>query len=298
MMNEAPILEVSELSLENTGFIFDLVKLDGRTDIPRPFLHRHAYYHILCLREAKGIHNLDFQNYDIKANTLFFISPGQIHEWFSTTPTSGYVINFSVEFFLQMYPQPGEIEEFPFFQAMSEDPALYLSQQNMNDICSLIRLMEEEIQEHRSFRYDIIRSYLLIMLTKLRRLHQARPYQGPAIKQHGLVRRFKSLVDQRYLADRSVQSFAKDLNVTDKHLNEVLRNVTGKTATQLVHERVLLEAKRQLIQSDLSISEIAFNLNFDDPGYFSRFFKKHVRLTPLEFKKKFLGLQRPSLSGN
>jgi len=295
-MNEAPILEVSEFSRDSTDFIFDLVKLDGRTDIPRPFLHRHAYYHLLCLQQATGTHNLDFEYYDIRANTIFFISPGQIHEWYSTTPTTGYVVNFSVEFFLQMYPRPGEIEEFPFFQAMSKDPVLYLSGQQMNEVLTLMQLMDAEAQGSKPCHYDIIRSYLLIMLTKLRRLHQSRPQEGTTIKQHSLVSRFKSLVDQRYLSDKSIQSFASALNVTDKRLNEALRHATGKTATQFIHERILLEAKRQLMQSDLSIAQIAYNLKFDDPGYFSRFFKKNVRLTPVEFKKKFLGLQRPTPS--
>lgn len=295
-MNEAPILEVSEFSRDSTEFVFDLVKLDGRTDIPRPFLHRHAYYHLLCLKQATGTHNLDFEYYDIRDNTIFFISPGQIHEWYSTTLTTGYVVNFSVEFFLRMFPRPGEIEEFPFFQAMSEVPVLYLSNQHMNEVLTLMALMESEAQENKLWHYDIIRSYLLIMFTKLRRLHQSRPQEGTVIKQHSLVKRFKSLVNQHYLDDKSVQSFASALNVTDKRLNEALRHATGKTATQLIHERIILEAKRQLMQSDLSIAQIAYNLKFEDPGYFSRFFKKNVNLTPVQFKNKFLGLQRPNAS--
>jgi AraC-like DNA-binding protein len=195
-----------------------------------------------------------------------------------------------------MFPRPGEIEEFPFFQAMSEDPVLYLSDQHMNEVLTLMALMESEAQENKLWHYDIIRSYLLIMFTKLRRLHQSRPQEGTVIKQHSLVNRFKSLVNQHYLDDKSVQSFARALNVTDRRLNEALRHATGKTATLLIHERIILEAKRQLMQSDLSIAQIAYNLKFEDPGYFSRFFKKNVSLTPVQFKNKFLGLQRPNAS--
>ncbi|HSV51465.1 MAG TPA: helix-turn-helix domain-containing protein, partial [Burkholderiaceae bacterium] len=108
-------------------------------------------------------------------------------------------------------------------------------------------------------------------------------------KSYSLAKRFKLLVDRHYLQFGSLKEYAQALLVTERRLNEAVKSVTGKTATQLIHERILLEAKRLLTQSDLGISEIAYRLNFEDPAYFSRFFKKHVQAAPGAFKKMFTG---------
>ncbi|MEO7549125.1 MAG: helix-turn-helix domain-containing protein [Ramlibacter sp.] len=286
---ELPNFEVSEFGRDGTDFVFDLARLAGRNDIPRPFLHRHSYYHLLWMTEAQGQHILDFETFEVRPNTVFFISPGQVHAWTSTVPTAGYVLNFSAEFFLQIYPRADELAEFPFFHIANADPVLYLSAEQNAQLIPLLRSMEQEFQEAKPWRYDIVRSLLLILLTRLRRLHRPRDGESVLPKSYSLAKRFKILVEQRYLEFASVQDYAKALLVTERRLNEAVKSTTGKTATQLVHDRILLEAKRLLTQSDLGISEVAYRLNFEDPAYFSRFFKKHVAATPGDFKKMFAG---------
>lgn len=277
---ELPLLEVSDFGSGEDAFVFDLVRLDGRADIPRPFLHRHAYYHLLCIEQGQGVHNLDFVSYELRPHSIFFIAPGQMHQWQSDIPASGYVINFSEEFYLRMFPQPHQIAELPFFQAMSEDSVLYLSKANMVEVKGLIESMAQELESHQPWRYDIIRSYLLVLLTKLRRLYQHREHEVVTARQVNLVRRFKMLVDRHYLNNWTVRSFTEALGTSERRLHEAVRLVTGQTVTQIVHGRIVLEAKRQLIQSDHNMAQIAEILKFEDPAYFSRFFKKHVNQTP------------------
>lgn len=288
-IEELPNFEVSEFGRNEAAFVFDLAKLDERSDIPRPFLHRHSYYHMLWMTNARGQHTLDFETFEIKPNSVFFISPGQVHAWSSSVKPTGYVINFSAEFFLQMYPRMDELAEFPFFHIANADPVLYLSSRTNAELFPLLEEMEKEFNEDRPWRYDIVRSFLLILLTRLRRLHRPRDADTALPKSYSLTKRFKLLIEQRYLEFGSVQDYAALLLVTDRRLNEAVKSTTGKTATQLIHDRILLEAKRLLTQSELGISEIAYRLNFEDPAYFSRFFKKHALLTPGEFKKKFSG---------
>lgn len=288
-IEELPNFEVSEFGRNEAAFVFDLAKLDERSDIPRPFLHRHSYYHMLWMTNARGQHTLDFETFEIKPNSVFFISPGQVHAWSSSVKPTGYVINFSAEFFLQMYPRMDELAEFPFFHIANADPVLYLSARTNAELFPLLEEMEKEFNEDRPWRYDIVRSFLLILLTRLRRLHRPRDADTALPKSYSLTKRFKLLIEQRYLEFGSVQDYAALLLVTDRRLNEAVKSTTGKTATQLIHDRILLEAKRLLTQSELGISEIAYRLNFEDPAYFSRFFKKHALLTPGEFKKKFSG---------
>jgi AraC family transcriptional regulator, transcriptional activator of pobA len=288
-IEELPNFEVSEFGRNGEAFVFDLAKFDERSDIPRPFLHRHSYYHMLWMTNARGQHTLDFETFEVKPNSVFFISPGQVHGWTSVVKPTGYVINFSAEFFLQMYPRSDDLAEFPFFHIANADPVLYLSSRTNAELFPLLEEMEKEFNDDRPWRYDIIRSLLLVLLTRLRRLDRPRMSDSALPKSYSLTKRFKLLIEKRYLEFGSVQDYAALLLVTDRRLNEAVKSTTGKTATQLIHDRILLEAKRLLTQSELGISEIAYRLNFEDPAYFSRFFKKHALLTPGEFKKKFSG---------
>jgi len=286
---DLPHFDVSEFGRDGPAFVFDLARLDGRDDIPRPFLHRHGYYHLLWMANARGRHVLDFETFEVKPHSVFFISPGQVHAWSSSVPPTGYVLNFSTEFFLQMVPRADQLAEFPFFHIANADPVLYLSPRQAAELLPLLEAMEQEFNDDQPWRYDIIRSLLLILLTRLRRLH--RPHAGEAAlpRSYSLAKRFKLLVEQHYLEFGSVQEYAKLLLVTERRLNEAVKSTTGKTSTQLIHDRIVLEAKRLLTQSELGISEIAYRLNFEDPAYFSRFFKKQVHATPGEFKKMFAG---------
>lgn len=288
-VDDLPNFEVSEFGNDGAAFAFDMVRLVGRSDIPRPFLHRHSYYHMLWMTQARGRHILDFDTFELRPNTVFFISPGQVHAWASSVRATGYVVNFSTEFFLQMYPRADEFNEFPFFHIANSEPVLYLSAEQNAQFMPLLNDMEEEFNGAAQWRHDIIRSLLLIVLTRLRRLHQPRSGESILPKSYSISRQFKLLVEQRYREFSSVRDYAAALLVTDRRLNAAVKNTTGRTATQIIHDRLLLEAKRLLTQSELSVSEIAYRLNFDDPAYFSRFFKKRVLLTPVEFKKKFSG---------
>jgi AraC-like DNA-binding protein len=128
-----------------------------------------------------------------------------------------------------------------------------------------------------------------MLLTRLRRLQPERTAAEATPRHYGLARRFKLLVEQHYLEAMPVRDFAAALRVTERRLNEAVRQATGKTASALIQERILLEAKRLLTQSELGVSEVCYRLNFDDPAYFSRFFRKHTACSPLEFKKRYAG---------
>lgn len=281
-----PHFPVSSFSVDADAFLFDLVRLDGRSDVPRPFLHRHGYYHLLWISNARGQHLLDFNTLEVRPHSVFFIAPGQMHAWKSDIAPTGYVLNFSAEFFLQIYPRPDDI---PFFHLGHVHPALYLTAQQHSELLPLLQAIEQEFNGDAACRIDAIRAATLMLLTRLRRLQPERAVADAAPRHHGLARRFRLLVEQHYLEAMPVRDFAAALMVTERRLNEAVRHATGKTASALIQERILLEAKRLLTQSELGVSEVCYRLNFDDPAYFSRFFRKHTASSPLEFKKKYAG---------
>lgn len=285
-IKDLPNFEASQFGTDSSAFVFDLVKLDGRTDVPRPFLHRHSYYHMLWITNARGKHMLDFETLEVKPHSVFFISPGQMHAWSSDSPPAGYVLNLSAEFVLQMYPRQ---EEIPFFHISNPTPALYLSPDQHEQLLPLLNQIEVEFTNNEPWCQDMLRSCLLMLLTRLRRMQPAGRSDESSPRSYSLTKRFKLLIERHYLDFESVKDYASVLIVTERRLNEAVRSATGKTASMLIHDRILLEAKRLLTQSELGVSEVSYRLNFDDPAYFSRFFKKHTQLSPLEFKKKFSG---------
>ena len=123
------------------------------------------------------------------------------------------------------------------------------------------------------------------LLVRFSRLyyHHANIQQSPA--QLLLVREFETLVDKHYATKHHPKDYAPLLNITPNHLNEVCKNTIGKTAGELIRERILLEAKRLLLFSNQSIAEVAYSLQFEDNAYFSRFFKKYTAQTPDSFRK-------------
>ncbi|NDZ18291.1 AraC family transcriptional regulator [Variovorax sp. WS11] len=282
-----PVFDSSDFSGEAGAFYFDLVRLENRPDIPRGFPHRHNYYHLLWMSEAAGTHLLDFETFAARANAVFFVSPGQLHAWASTVPPKGFVINFSTEFFVQMFPRADDIAQYPFFHIASDAPVLYLDQAQHDALLPLLHEMEREMLGGAEGRLDIVRSYLLVLLTRLRRLYPARSADGASPQSYALTRRFKLLIDQHYLDFGPLRDYAQRLHVTERQLNDAVKRTLGKTAGELVHERLVLEAKRLLCNTDKGVAEIAFHLRFEDHAYFSRFFKKRTQLTPGEFKKRY-----------
>jgi AraC family transcriptional activator of pobA len=281
-----PTFESSDFSGEN-DFYFDLVRMDDRQDIPRGFPHRHSYYHLLWMTEARGTHKVDFETFEVLPRSVFFISPGQLHAWTSTIQPQGFVLNVSAEFFTHMFPHADDIAKFPFFHINGGTPAIYLTQEQHAELLPLVEHIEHEYLDHKVGRFDIVRSYLLILLTHLRRLYPIDKGISRSDPNYSLARRFTLLIEERYLEYTTIRQYADAVNLSERQLNEVLKATLGHTASRLIQERVALEAKRLLSNTTLSTAEIAFQLNFDDPAYFTRFFKKITDHTPGFFRQKY-----------
>jgi AraC family transcriptional activator of pobA len=282
---EFPTFETSDFAGEGS-FYFDLVRLQDRDDIPRGFLHRHNYYHLLWMTRASGTHMLDFAYFDVRDHSVFFLSPGQVHAWTSSVKPYGYVLNFSTDFFAQMFPRADDVARFPFFHLTRGNPALYLTREQHDGMVPLLADMERESMDRQAGSADVVRSYLLILLTQLRRLCPADEAGAGSSASHALSRRFTMLVEEHYLAFGTIGQYAEALCVSERQLNDAARRTVGRTASQVVQERVTLEAKRWLSNTAMGVAEIAFKLNFEDPAYFARFFKKQTGLTPGDFRKK------------
>ncbi len=281
-----PTFDTSDFGGTGDSFYFDLVRLQDRQDIPRGFPHRHNYYHLLWMTRAEGTHMLDFEHFDVRDHSVFFVSPGQLHAWASSVRPQGYVMNISAAFFVQMFPRADDIAQFPFFHLACDAPVMYLTSAEHDELLPLLEEIERETRDRRAGRFDIVRSYLLVLLTRLRRLYPLNDVVRTSGPSYVLAKRFMLLIESEYLSFTSIGQYAQALSVSERQLNEAVKRTVARTASQVVQDRIVLQAKRLLCNSDLPIADIAYRLNFEDPAYFARFFKRHTQRTPGDFRRQ------------
>lgn len=285
--NDLPNFQSSEFGGSKQDFLFDFARLQDSSQLPRPFLHRHGYYHILWMTRALGEHIIDFEKYRIEDNSIFFLSPGQVHAWTSTIQPDGYIINISPHFFTRIFSNAEDGMDIPFFRLNRPTQVLYLPARESERLIPILLGIEEEFKANLMGRQDIVKSLLLILFTRLKRIHPPRRCEPALLKHQEIARRYERMVEENFTRTSVVSDYAKALAVTQRRLNQAVKSITGQTPAKLIHGRLVLEAKRLLIQTELSVSELAYRLNFEDPAYFSRFFKRETGATPKAFRSRF-----------
>lgn len=248
--------------------------------------HRHTFYELVFFKKAEGMHEIDFNHFPIENNSVHFVSPGQIHN-LTLKKTQGHVICFTEEF-VSLKHKERFVETFPFYDSASY-PVLNLSKELGAEIGSLVSFMSHEIQTGTSNVSDICRSYLNIILLKIKTCYTHTLSTTKSLKpnvQKQKILFFKKLIEKHYLSHEPVSYYASELSISPNHLNALCKQQEGKTATQLIQERLILESKRLLYATEMNSKEIAFFLHFEDVSYFNRFFKKQTLLTPLQYRSQ------------
>ncbi len=259
--------------------------------------HRHDFYEIVWITEGQGTLSIDLDHYPIQPNTLCLLAPGQIHTWQVEQTPVGFVLGFTHRFFAESPKDSSALIELPFFQDVGAAPVLSADEEQAELFSQTCTQLLRESQRPLPGQATLLRSYLRILLIEARRLQEAGPDTiHPAEARFALTRQFMLLVEQHYLETCSVADYAALLHVTANHLVETVKATLGQPAGKIIRERLLLEAKRLLRYTDLSVAEIATGLNFEDPSYFSRFFKDRTGLSPSEFRtrRQFEGKWEPA----
>lgn len=260
--------------------------VDSHGDIQFP--HRHDFYQIVLFTRGGGRHSIDFQQFEIAPHQVYYMAPGQIHTWEFDADTDGYLVNFNESFFTSICHNPNFVRDFPLFSSISGVSVNTLDLSCCAEVeQTFAQMLEEFEKKDRDFTMDILRGMLTIILVRLSRV-VPQTFKEAASK-HNLVlmRQFEKLIEQHFREKRLPKEYAELMFVTPNHLNALTNNVLGKSAGDLIRERVLLEAKRLLANSDLLISQIAETLNFEDNAYFTRFFKKYLGTTPEGFRASY-----------
>lgn len=250
--------------------------------------HKHNFFSIFIIEEGTGMHLIDFVQYQIKPKSIFSISPGSVHNWMDTAGIKGHAITFTEEFYSLYASQKSILREFAFLYGISNIPIINASNQLYKKVLRLTKDIYIEFESSESNKNDVIANYLLILLYFLKRFVTSQDANDLFQNSYPLINQFLILVEENYVKMKNVRDYAVQLNVTSNYLNYLSRKITGKSAGNIIRERLVLEAKRNLIHSDLIISEIAYKLGYEDPSYFARLFKKMTQQTPKEFRNNFL----------
>lgn len=247
--------------------------------------HRHSFFHIVLFTEGGGKHTIDFEQFPVQAGQVYFMVPGQVHSWAFEGQTDGYVINFSAGIFNGFLKDLQFLEAFTFFRGIAADSVIRLSGDNLQQAISCFELMLREVAEPAGFSTEMICAQLLSLFITVSREPQALQQAAKPLHHHVVLQHFYKLVEQQYTEQKMPKDYARLLYITPNHLNALCRDLTGQSAGTIIRNRVLLEAKRLLVNAQLSIAEIAYQLNFKDNSYFTRFFKKYTGQTPEAFRK-------------
>lgn len=254
------------------------IELHGKRSIEKP--HKHDFFIINLFEKAQGIHTIDFNDYEIKDKQIHLLFPGQIHKWQINAQTIAY----------QLMIEPIFFERFANYLRFSiteysNHPVFNLSENSFKLLKHEFEAIKDELQTGNSLK-ELINARAAVIAAIVSKeaenffndfkVHQSNPK---------LVK-FNTLIEQHFRAEKRINFYASRLHISDNYLNILSKKHLGVSAMQLIQQRVLLEAKRLLHSTALSIKEIAFELGFVDHAYFSNFFKNQTGATPTAFREK------------
>ncbi len=252
------------------------------------FPHRHSFYHMVLFTSGSGNHSIDFNQYQVKPFQLYAMIPGQVHSWNFDKNVEGYIINFSSSFFRSFLFNQEYLDRFEFFSGISDYSIQSIPIESREKISSLLNNLIQYNNATTESSLDIARSILIQLFNILQQLHPQWQRKPAPVQKYTLLRHFQQLIEKNYRSMKLPKEYADLLYITPNYLNALCQDLLGKSAGELIRERIILEGKRLLTNANMTITEIAYELNFQDNSYFTRFFKKQTEYTPEEFRKKFI----------
>lgn len=259
-----------------------------------PGRHVLAYYKISYKPKLAGRLRYGQGYYDFDEGGLLFAAPGQIiggndHDG---TVCSQYTLLIHPDFFLG-YPLSKKIKQYGFF-SYSTNETLHLSEDEKNTVLAIFSFIETELYSRiDDFSQDVMVSQIELLLSYANRFHK-RQFLTRKAASNGILEKLEEILETYFKDELSLSQgiptvayLAEKLNLSPNYLSDMLRTLTGQSAQQHIHDRLIEKAKEKLSTTNLSVSEIAYELGFEHSQSFSKLFKIKTKLSPLEFRKSF-----------
>jgi len=249
---------------------------------------RSAFYRVSITVSGTLDMQIGLEKYRHVPRTMSFTVPHQIFQKDNISSDAfGFYMLFEAAFLEELLPAVALAQEFPFL-GPSGLPVFQVSEEELERIVGLVMKINEEVQQSRTGRVKAVQLYLYLLLLEARRGYERQWPDSPGSDQAGtsLVGRYLRLVGTHFLDKRQVADYAMMLGVSANHLNRMVKEMTGRTASECIREMLVQEAKSLLRYTDSSVSEIAYQMDFSDPASFNRFFRGAADETPLIWRKR------------
>ena len=247
--------------------------------------HKHDFYLVVLITEGSGWHEVDFVRYTIEKGSVFMLQPGQMHYWELSSDIDGFVFFHTKTFFDEVYTT-FKINNFPFFNSFYSNAEFSVSNDKLERLAVLMKELITETQLPAYFSKQKIHALLNLVYIEFSRgfIQENSTIQSAYLNK---LLSFENEIELNYKNEKSVQFYANKLNISSKHLNRIVKESLNKTSSDLIAERVILEAKRMLIQLKFNVTQIGYELGYYDKSYFVRFFKKQTGETPMNFLNNY-----------
>tara|TARA_R110002049_G_scaffold52783_2_gene147325 strand:+ start:2214 stop:3095 length:882 start_codon:yes stop_codon:yes gene_type:complete len=250
---------------------------------------RLNHYSLIWIKKGSGTATIDLSEHDFSHSTMFALTPYQPFMFSEKEKLEGVVLNFHPDFFCIHKHQDQVACNGVLFNNIYAPPMLHIDDKTKSEFEMLISNMRTGIQNVGLAQYDLLVSYLKVFLiTASRSKAVQHPEELEAIYDNAepfILQKLKNLIEANFKTKHSASEYAELLNITPKALAKITKNHFNKTMTNLISERIIIEAKRELYLTDKSVKEIAFNLGYEDEHYFSRFFKNNADISPSVYRE-------------
>jgi AraC-like DNA-binding protein len=241
--------------------------------------HRHDHEELLIITHGKPVHYLDYTKEELQSPVIVYVAQGKVHNFIPDIETQGWVIRYKNE----LVPE----SRFHFYSNFLDQINYQLSE----DYCSttlhsLCEIMLKEYEEE-AINYQVIAHLLSALLTKLEADSKTEYLDNQAANRWQMVtfNSFLKILEFNYMRPDGADFYAEKLNMSTRNLNLISQSVFGKSITEIIETRKLIEARNLLLNSGKSVSEIGYELGYNEKSYFTRVFRKRTGVTPTEYRE-------------
>lgn len=253
-------------------------------------VQRLNYYAVIWIQKGKGRYKADLSEYEFSDNTMFFFTPYQPFQFIAEGDLSGIALHFHPDFFCIEKHQKEVSCNGVLFNNIYQPPTISVADKEAVSFKELLDKFKSEMNNDGLAQYELLISYLKIFLINASRLkldqHPEAKKQLEEEDKPFVLQKLKNLIEKHYREKHTPSAFAELLFITPKALGKLTKTHFNKTPSELIHERIIIEAKRELYLTNKAVKEIAAELGFDDEFYFSRFFKNNVNVSPQVYREK------------
>lgn len=287
MKEVLPVYQINQFKSETIEANFYVNKIDVHAKLHQfaELPHKHDFFLMLYVTGGKGKHQIDFEDFEVSKGRFFFIKPGQMHCWDLSEDIAGYVFFHSKDFY-DNYFNSHTINNFHLFKNYQTKPFVDLEGQSAIFMETLLGQLEKEYTHNEPMRLSKVHSIIHLIYIEISRIYKGalKPITSKYLDK---LNQFEELIELNYSTLKFPRDYAEKLHISEKHLNRIVKFSLNKTSTELIADRLIIEAKRMLLHSHLPINRISEKLGFNEKSYFNRFFKKKVELTPKQFRDQY-----------